>query len=100
MIMTPPKILFQPGEDSGEDSAPVIGVAEDGAIRIPHDLPILPMRGIVVFPGTVVPLTVRRPSSIRLLDESLTQSKIIGLVTQREVRNENPEPRDLHSVGV
>jgi ATP-dependent Lon protease len=100
MIMTLQNILLQPGEESGGAAAPVIGVAEDGAVRIPHDLPILPLRGIVVFPGTVVPLTVRRPSSIRLLDESLTQSKIIGLVTQRELRNENPEPRDLHAVGV
>jgi ATP-dependent Lon protease len=93
-------VLLEPGEGSGGTPAPVIGVSEDGAVRIPSELPILPMRGSVVFPGTVVPLTVRRASSIKLLDESLTQSKIIGLVTQRESGNENPEPRDLFPIGV
>jgi ATP-dependent Lon protease len=98
--MTAQHHLLDPGEESGGASPPVIGVAEDDTVRIPGDLPILPMRGSVVFPGTVVPLTVRRPSSIRLLDESLTHSKIIGLITQREGQNENPEPRDLYPVGV
>ncbi|MDB6030088.1 MAG: Lon protease [Verrucomicrobiales bacterium] len=98
--MTAQHNLLDPGEEGGGASPPVIGVTEDGTVRIPGDLPILPMRGNVVFPGTVVPLTVRRPSSIRLLDESLTHNKIIGLLTQREGQNENPEPRDLYPVGV
>jgi ATP-dependent Lon protease len=98
--MTTKHVLRQPGEESGGVLAPVIGITEDKTVRIPGELPILPMRGIVVFPGTVVPLTVRRASSIKLLDESLTHSKVIGLITQREGQNENPEPRDLYPVGV
>src|SRR5437773_1704530 len=67
--------------------------------RIPDELSILPMRGFVVFPGTVVPLNVQRAASLRLLDETLPRTKVIGLLTQRDETKEDPEPQDLHSVG-
>ena len=66
---------------------------------IPSTLSILPVRSFVIFPGTVLPLTIGRPSSIKLLDETLPQSKIIGLLTQRDENKEEPEPQDLYSVG-
>ena len=66
---------------------------------IPETLPILPLREMVVFPGTVVPLTVRRDSSLKLLDSSLPESKIIGLAAQRDATKENPGPEDLFDVG-
>jgi len=55
---------------------------------IPDTLAILPIRGFVIFPGTVAPLNVRRPISIRLLDETLPQSKVIGLISQRDENKE------------
>ena len=67
--------------------------------KIPDTLSILPLRGFVVFPGTVAPLNVRRLSSIKLLDETLPQSKIIGLIAQRDETKEEPEPQDLYEVG-
>jgi ATP-dependent Lon protease len=66
---------------------------------IPEVLPILPIRGTVMFPGTMIPLGVGRPASRRLLDESLPQSKIIGLVTQRDDEEDEPDPDGLHQVG-
>ena len=63
-------------------------------------LSILPIRGVVVFPGTVVPLTLGRPSALKLVDENLPQSKVIGLVTQRNEETEKPGPEDLFPVGV
>jgi len=66
---------------------------------IPDVLSILPVRSFVVFPGTVAPLNVQRPTSIKLLDETLPQSKIIGLITQRDGEKDNPEPQDLYTVG-
>jgi len=66
---------------------------------IPDSIPILPIRGFVIFPGTVAPLNVRRPSSIRLLDETLPQSKIIGLIAQRDESKEEPAPQDLYEIG-
>jgi ATP-dependent Lon protease len=67
--------------------------------KIPETVSILPIRGFVIFPGTVAPLNVRRPSSIRLLDETLPQSKIIGLVAQRDEAKEEPGAQDLYEIG-
>ena len=67
--------------------------------QIPEELSILPVRGFVVFPGTIVPLNVRRPASIQLLDETLPRTKVIGLLTQRDEAKEDPEPQDLYHVG-
>ena len=67
--------------------------------RIPEELSILPVRGFVVFPGTVVPLNIQRAASMKLLDDTLPWTKVIGLLTQREEGKENPEPQDLYSVG-
>ena len=84
---------------SGGSPAPVLGVETDNQPSIPDTLAILPTREMVVFPGTVVPLTVRRESSLRLLDTSLPESKIIGLVTQRDSAKDDPVPEDLYGVG-
>ncbi|EEF62764.1 endopeptidase La [Pedosphaera parvula] len=89
--------------EGGQQNPHVIGVArkEDDPDQpvIPETLPILAIRGLVVFPGTVVPLTVRRPTSLKLLEESLPQSKVIGLVTQ-QTNEESPGPDDLYKIGV
>ena len=81
----------------------IIGVTrkdDNNVPSIPDVLPILPVRNMVIFPGTVIPLTVGRAASRKLLDESLPQSKIIGLVTQQNLEQDNPGPEDLYKVGV
>src|SRR5437762_1897839 len=67
---------------------------------IPTSLPILPIRNIVVFPGTVMPLNAGRQKSKNLLDEVMPGEKTIGVVTQRNADVEDPKMEDLHSVGV
>lgn len=69
-------------------------------IVIQRTLPILPIRNIVVFPGTVIPLNVGRPKSKALLDEVMPGDKIIGVVTQRNPDVEDPQGSDLHATGV
>src|SRR5450432_2227130 len=77
-----------------------VGIADQTqAPKIPDTLSILPLRGFVIFPGTVAPLNVSRPASIKLLDETLPQSKIIGLIAQRDDTKEELEPQDLYEVG-
>ncbi len=93
------------GEPSEELAhSPPSGVVEEkgaeGFPAIPDTLPFLPVRGTVVFPGTVVPLTIQKESSLKLLDESLPQSKIIGVVAQRNPGEEDPSIEDLYKVGV
>lgn len=80
--------------------APFDASDDTSNIAIPTTIPVLPIRGTVMFPGTVVPLGVGRPSSRKLLDESLPESKIIALVTQRDEDDEDPEPDNLYQVGV
>src|SRR5436309_3746027 len=67
---------------------------------IPNTLPILPIRNIVVFPGTVMPLNVGRQKSKNLLDEVMPGEKIIGVVTQKNAESEDPRYPDLNTVGV
>jgi ATP-dependent Lon protease len=97
-----PLSALQPGTDSESAPANPItagNIAERSAPQIPDVLSILPVRSFVVFPGTILPLTVGRTASIKLLDETLPQSKIIGLLTQRDEAKDDPEPQDLYSVG-
>ncbi len=80
-------------------SAETAGADGQPATRIPEELSILAVRGFVVFPGNVLPLTVSRPASIRLLDETLPLTKVIGLLTQRDEEQEEPPPQDLYHTG-
>ena len=92
---------LQPGAElkPGPQSTIAATTDQSQTPRIPEELSILPMRGFVVFPGTVVPLNVQRAASLKLLDETLPRTKVIGLLTQRDEIKEDPEPQDLHSVG-
>jgi ATP-dependent Lon protease len=92
---------LQPGAElkPGPQSTIAATTDQSQTPRISEELSILPMRGFVVFPGTVVPLNVQRAASLKLLDETLPRTKVIGLLTQRDETKEDPEPQDLHSVG-
>jgi len=73
---------------------------EDLIGRIPSLLPILPLRGLVVYPETAVPLSIGQPRSIRLVDDVLSaDDRLIGLITSKDPQNEHPNPDDLYRVG-
>jgi ATP-dependent Lon protease len=67
--------------------------------KYPDVLPILPLRGVVVYPGTAVPLTVGQPRSIKLVDEVVAGDKLVGLVAATNPELETPGPKDLYRVG-
>lgn len=73
-------------------------VAED-AIKFPEILPILPLRGVVVYPQTAVPLTIGQSRSIKLIDDASGSDRLIGLVASRQPDLDNPEPEELFSIG-
>src|SRR5688500_18394529 len=79
-----------PDPDSGPDKRP----------PIPDTLPILPTRDVAVFPGIIASISIGRPSSRKLLEESLPQSKIIGVFAQRNSETDKPGADDLYRVGV
>jgi ATP-dependent Lon protease len=63
---------------------------------LPAKLPLLPLRSEVIFPQTVVPLVINRPTGIQLIDDVLMGDKLIGLVTQRQPETEEPASADLY----
>ncbi|HDD54727.1 MAG TPA: endopeptidase La [Chloroflexi bacterium] len=87
---------FDPPEESDQDE-----VNQEALIgRIPDELPILPLRGLVVYPETAVPLSIGQPRSIRLVDDVLSaDDRLIGLVTSKDPQDELPGPDDLYQVG-
>ncbi len=78
------------------------GTADDQTARrpaIPRDAAILPVRNMVIFPGTVVPLTIGREKSRRLVSDLLPDRKIIVAVCQKRPDVEDPGPKDLYTHG-
>lgn len=67
--------------------------------KFPEDLAILPLRNNVLFPGVVIPITVGRDKSIKLIQDANKGKKIIGVVSQKNQEEESPEFSDLHTVG-
>jgi ATP-dependent Lon protease len=80
-----------------------VALAENEAIepmmQIPPELPVLPLRDIVIYPFMIVPLFVSRDRSIRAVEEALNKDRMILLVSQRDVNKEEPEQDDLYAVG-
>ena len=90
-------------EPSAPAESPVIAVTKKNdpeEPNIPEELSVLPVRGMVIFPGTVVPLSVRRAGSLKMLDETLPKTKIIALLTQKNEQDQTPGQDDLYTVGV
>ena len=71
----------------------------DNKAVIPQELPILPVRDMVLFPGGVLPLTVGRESSLALLNSLEGQDRVLGIISQLDPRVEDPTDVDLHRVG-
>ncbi|KAF5407231.1 MAG: Lon protease 2 [Candidatus Udaeobacter sp.] len=83
----------------GTESTIAVGTGETQMPHIPEELSILPARGLVIFPGTIIPLNIQRAASLKLLDDTLPRTKVIGLLTQRDEAKEDPTPQDLYTVG-
>ena len=89
-------------EEMGMSIIPVMDIESPTKLRdneLPDMLPLLPLRGAVLFPDTIIPIPVRREKSLQLLDEVYNGSKLVGTVTQRDPRVEDPEEGDLFPVG-
>ncbi len=71
----------------------------DKEVEIPDNLPVLPVRDLVVFPYMILPLFVGREMSIKAIEYSLSANRMVLLVTQKDLNIENPTPDDLFSVG-
>jgi ATP-dependent Lon protease len=66
---------------------------------LPVELPILPLRGVVVYPHTSMPLTIGQPRSITLVDDVVSGDRLVGLVASKDPDLETPGPEDLYQIG-
>lgn len=87
------------GAKAPEDDGEEFPLEADSSVTLPESLPILPLRGLVVYPQTLVPLTIGQPRSINLVDDVVSGNRMIGLVTAKNPELENPNPEDLYTVG-
>ena len=72
---------------------------QSGALNIPSQLPLLPVRDIVIFPAMVLPLAVGREKSIKALEEAMASQRLIFLTTQKNIQTEDPTPDDIYPIG-
>jgi ATP-dependent Lon protease len=88
--------------DQEPEFIPLISEEEEENMNkeeVPEILPILPLRNNTLFPGVVIPITVGRDKSIKLIEEAYKADKTIGVVSQLESKIEEPTADDLHKVG-
>ena len=91
------------GIDEDAELIPLMTPEDEEEINkenLPEILPILPLRNTVLFPGVVIPITAGRDTSIKLINEANGDSKVIGVVSQKDEKVENPTANDINKVGV
>jgi ATP-dependent Lon protease len=87
-------------ENESIDLIPISGEdLTNNNIKVPEVLPILPLRNTVLFPGVIIPITVGRDKSIKLIKDHHKTSKIVGVVSQKDGNIEEPTIKDLNEVG-
>lgn len=88
-----------------EDGSEIISIIadsdfeDDNSSEYPSNLPLLPLRNTVLFPGVVFPITVGRDKSIKLIHDAYKAEKIIGVVAQKDQNIEDPTAADLYTTG-
>src|SRR5450432_4944773 len=72
----------------------------EGPVEIPEIISILPLRNSVLFPGSIIPIDVGRRKSVRLVEDAIAKERpVIGILTQKDARTEDPGSGDLYMVG-
>jgi ATP-dependent Lon protease len=95
-------IIFTPEDEM--DFIPIIPLNENEGdnsadIVIPSELPLLPLRNTVLFPGVVLPITVGRDKSIKAVNDAYKADKLIGVIAQKDSNVEDPAVTDLEDIG-
>jgi ATP-dependent Lon protease len=96
------KNYFLDGPEDEMEFMPMIPLQEDSDPDeqvIPAELPLLPLRNTVLFPGVVIPITVGRDKSIKAVNDAYKTDKLVGVVSQKDSLVEEPAVSDLVNVG-
>ncbi len=94
---------FEGGEEEQQEEVKqqrFLGFEEDlSDVTVPEELPMLPLRGVVIFPSAIVPLLISRGSSLKVVEQVLAGDRMLGLVAQKNPEEEEPEVLGLYSRG-
>jgi len=98
------KNIFMQGNEDEMEFMPIIPLNEEDQSnadleQMPAELPILPLRNTVLFPGVVIPITVGRDKSIKAVTDSYKSDKLVGVVAQKDSTIEEPTATDLEQIG-
>ena len=98
------KNIFMQGNEDEMEFMPIIPLNEEDQSnadleQMPAELPILPLRNTVLFPGVVIPITVGRDKSIKAVTDSYKSDKLVGVVAQKDSSIEEPIATDLEQIG-
>lgn len=85
--------------DDDDQNGSRSNLSDPDMVDIPAELPVLPLRGLVVYPQTAIPLTVGQPRSITLVDDVVAGDRLVALVTAFNPEQEKPGPNEVHTVG-
>ena len=88
--------------DDDSEFIPLLSSEDEDSInneKLPNELPVLPLRNTVLFPGVVIPITVSREKSIRLIKDAYKGNKLIGVVSQKDDKVEDPIIDELNKIG-
>jgi len=88
-------MIFLPKEGAGKGER-----GKDDRISIPEQIPILPLRGTVLYPELILPIMVGRKRSVKLIDDAMEKDRILGVVTQKRSETEDPGENELYRIGV
>lgn len=89
-------------QDDADDLIQMINPEQESDLKpedLPQELSILPIKNTVLFPGVVIPITVGRQKSIRLVKKAYQGNRIIGVLAQKNMLAEDPMPEDLYRTG-
>jgi len=89
--------------DDEPEFVPLFSLEEDDEAKqgevFPDTMPILPLKNTVLFPGIVTPITIGRDKSIRAVQKAYEDNRLVGVLSQKDVKIESPTARDLYRVG-
>ncbi|MGB3840867.1 MAG: LON peptidase substrate-binding domain-containing protein, partial [Bacteroidales bacterium] len=88
--------------DGGEDFFSVISADDEKHIsseRVPKELPIITLRNAVLYPGSIMPITIGRDKSIKLINDVSKTTNIVGVLAQKDANVEDPTFDDLYQIG-
>ncbi|MEZ4918815.1 MAG: endopeptidase La [Saprospiraceae bacterium] len=95
--------ILQAESDEESDFVPLFSLEEEDEAKedevFPDELPILPLKNTVLFPGIVSPITIGRDKSILAVQKAYDDNRLIGVLSQKDIQIENPQTKDLHTTG-